>query len=77
MPPSNAGESEVLTYIVVHREGAWWIMYGDTRAGPYETQRSACEVALAAARNNGDRVRARVWVDVPGDGMPVLYDSDE
>lgn len=75
MPRLNSHETDVLTYIIVHREGAWWIIYDDNRAGPYEIRHAACEAALAAARNGGGKARARVWIDIPGDGMPVIYDS--
>jgi hypothetical protein len=72
MTTLNADE----TYIVAFREEAWWILWEENRAGPYASEREASEAAIRAAeakkREGGG---GRVWVDVPGDGMPEIFDT--
>lgn len=59
------------TYIVVYREGHWWIIHDHHRDGPFSSEGIARRVAVSKARQAGNE--GEVWEDVPGDGMPKLY----
>lgn len=59
------------TYLVVRREGSWWVINSDARSGPYSEEDAAKRVAVTRARLSGGDGEA--WEDVPGGGMPRLY----
>jgi len=62
------------TFVVVCREGAWWVLFDHARAGPYVTEQLAQESAVRRARISGANGKeSRVWVDEPDDGMPEIY----
>jgi len=66
------------TFIVALRDGRWWIFHDHHRDGPFSTELEAREHAVTMAKKsdaNGDR--GRVWVDVPGDGVPEIYPHNQ
>ena len=63
-------------YIVVRREGVWWVLYEGNRTGPYASAKAARDMAVAAAKRNGrDGGTAKVWFDDPNDGLPEIFST--
>ncbi len=65
-------------YLVLKRSGQWWLTLDGTRTGPFVSEKSAVDAAIARAKMDfkGGR-QARVSVDEPDDGIPVVYDSSK
>lgn len=63
-------------YIVMLRIGQWWVVVDGARLGPYLSQQVAAAAAVRMAKLDFRTGRhARVSVDDPNDGVPVIYDS--
>lgn len=65
-------------YIVVRRNGQWSFTIDGDFYGPYQGQAGAEAAAIAEAKHRG-RIgeTAKVSVDVPDDGMPVIFDTED
>lgn len=63
-------------YLVMRRSAQWWFLADGARLGPFPNQSEAQKAAITAARSKertGDK--ARVSLDDPDDGVPVIYES--
>ena len=66
-----------LQYIVFRRAGLWWFTIDGDRFGPYQGRSSATDSAIGEAKHQARTgVPARVSIDEPDDGMPVVFDSE-
>lgn len=64
--------------VVALRDGKWWAISEKHRYGPYDTEEQATAAAVRRAKTfNGTDTLSKVWVDVPGDGMPEVYSSED
>jgi hypothetical protein len=63
-------------YIVMKRSEKWWLTLDGDRRGPYESQQVAVDSAIHAAKLDFRLGQpARVSVDEPDDGVPVVYET--
>lgn len=64
-------------YIVLRQAGLWWFTVDGERYGPYYGRLSATDSAISEAKHKARiGVPAKVSVDEPDDGMPVVFDSE-
>jgi hypothetical protein len=65
-------------YLVLFRATQWWVTLDGSRLGPYLSKSVAVDAAIGLAELDF-RVGtlARVSVDEPDDGVPVVYDSSQ
>jgi hypothetical protein len=78
--PDHAGDNAVLRreYLVINRSGEWWITLDGDRRGPHASRQEAIASAILAAKLEARTgTPARVSVDEPDDGVPVVYDSED
>jgi hypothetical protein len=65
-----------LEYLVMKRRGQWWVTVEGGRTGPYQEKGRAVASAVALAQIDKHAGRkARVSVDEPDDGLPVVYET--
>jgi hypothetical protein len=63
-------------YVIATRSGRWWVMEDSERLGPFVSRQVATDSAVRSAKldfKSGQH--ARVSIEDPGDGVPVVYDS--
>lgn len=65
-------------YLVMRPSGQWWVTLDGDRSGPFVSEKSAVDAAIGRAKVDfkGGQV-ARVSVDEPDDGVPVVYESTQ
>lgn len=64
-------------YLVIRRAGQWWVSLEGDRRGPHASRQEAVDSAILGAKlDSRTGASARVSVDDPEDGFPVVYDSD-
>lgn len=65
-------------YLVMRRSAEWWVVRDGERSGPYVSEKVAVDAAIARAKMDfKGGTPARVSVDEPDDGVPVVYDSSQ
>jgi hypothetical protein len=65
-------------YIIVNRSGAWWLTIDGARRGPYVSKEIAIRAGIHAAKLDfREGKSARVSVEEPGEGVPVVYETGE
>ena len=63
-------------YLIIRRSGQWWVTRDGERTGPFVSENVAVETAVYRARLDFKAgTTARVSVDEPGDGIPVVYET--
>jgi hypothetical protein len=63
-------------YVVTTRSGRWWVLEATEHWGPFVSRQVASDAAVRSAKQDFKTGQhARVSVDEPGNGTPVLYDS--
>ena len=65
-------------YLVMRRSGQWWVTLDGERTGPFVSEKSALDAAIGRAKVDFKGGQpARVSVDEPEDGVPIVYDSSQ
>jgi hypothetical protein len=65
-------------YVVQLRSKQWWVTQDGATQGPFVSKAAAVSGAIAQAKRDfGMGELARVWVEEPEDGGPVVYDSSK
>ncbi len=63
-------------YLVLRRSAQWWVTIDGERSGPFVSEKAAVDAAISRAKLDFRAGQtARVSVDEPEDGVPVVYDS--
>jgi hypothetical protein len=63
-------------YLIIRRSGQWWVTLDGERTGPFGSQNVAVDAAVYRARLDFKAGNtARVSVDEPGDGIPVVFET--
>lgn len=74
-PRLNMARAE---YVVMKRDGAWWVTLDGARTGPYKSEPDGIHAAVVAAKTIERTGHvARVSVDEPDDGIPVVYETQQ
>lgn len=65
-------------YVIIQRQGKWWVTIDGVRTGPFNLRQEALDAAIGAAKTNEKtgRKSAVSWDD-PDDGLPIVYDSED
>ena len=65
-------------YVVIRRAGLWSFTVDGDVFGPYQGQVAAETAAISEAKHRARRGQtARVSIDLPDDGIPVIYDTED
>jgi len=63
-------------YLVMKRTGHWWVTLEGARRGPYVSRQVAIDSAIHSAKLDFKAGNAaRVSLDEPEDGVPVVFET--